>query len=271
MNIKKSNNILKFNKKFKKLKKNIILKNLKLLFLNNYDVVVFANFNFYNTVNISIFKDILEKNNIKYTYIKSNDYKFLINKKITDLKMEFYVNSLKMLKFNKDLFSDGNFYYFNLFYRHLSCESKNNYTSIFVWNSFYDILLSLINKDNNYNITKNDLTILYNNFKNNYFKLKENIYNLQNFYYFNKNFNIILYLDYKNINDHVLETLKVYAKVDPLYLKFKSHNKLISYDYLVNNFLEKNKNLNNFKSSICNLTLYHKIRILKILKINNTQ
>jgi hypothetical protein len=35
--------------------------------------------------------------------------------------------------------------------------------------------------------------------------------------------------------------------------------------------LEKNKNFNNFKTSICNLILYHKIRILKILKINNTQ
>jgi hypothetical protein len=132
MNIKKSNNILKFNKKFKKLKKNIILKNLKLLFLNNYDVVVFANFNFYNTINISIFKDILERNNIKYTYIKSNDYKFFLNKKVTDLKMKFYFNSLNMLKFNKNLFSDDNFYYLKLFYSQLSHENNNRYISIFL-------------------------------------------------------------------------------------------------------------------------------------------
>jgi hypothetical protein len=81
MNI-KNNNILQFNKKFKKLKKNIVLKNFKLLLLNKYDVVVFANFNFYNFLNISIFKDIVEKNNIKYLYLKTNDYKFLLKNNI---------------------------------------------------------------------------------------------------------------------------------------------------------------------------------------------
>jgi hypothetical protein len=82
---------------------------------------------------------------------------------------------------------------------------------------------------------------------------------------FNKNFNIILFLDQKNINNNVLETLKLYAKVDPLYLHFKSHKKLISYDYLVNNILNKKKNLNNL--NICTFSLYHQIQILKIINL----
>lgn len=84
MNIKKNNNLTYFKKKFKKLEKTIILKNLRLsLVKKDYDVMVFSVFNFYNSVNISIFKDILEQNNIKYYYVKSNDYKlFLQNNNI---------------------------------------------------------------------------------------------------------------------------------------------------------------------------------------------
>lgn len=214
MNTKLNNNLTYFKKKFKKLEKNIILKNLKSSLFQKHDIMVFAVFNFYNSINISIFKDILEQNNIKYYFVKSNDYKFFIKSNIIQ-----------------------NFWNFLTTHKNISLAT--------ILKSF------ILNKEFNY--------------KSNFINLL-NIWNSS----LNKNFNIILLLNYKNINNNVLETLKTYAKVDPLYLKFKTHKKLISYNYLVNNLLIKNKSLNNFKPSICNLMFQNQITILRIIKIKST-
>lgn len=248
MNIKKNINLLQFNQKFKKLKKNIVLKNLKLYFLKKYDVIVFVNFNFYNSINISVFKDILETNNIKYTYIKSNDYNIFLNKKLKLLQTNIdlniknlckndsfwcynFINFIKLFGIKKGL---KQFYYILIYFQKFSIKKYKNFLF-----------------DNNLIIYIKQLLI----WKNSYF--------------FNKNFNVILFLNYKNINNNVLETLKLYAKVDPLYLKFKTHKKLLSYDFLCNNLLKNYRNLSGFKPLICTLSLYNQIRILKILKVKN--
>ena len=101
MNVKQNTNLLKFNQKFKKLRKNIILRNLKLHFLKKYDVIAFANFNFYNSTNISVFKDILEQNNIKYSYVKSGDYNVFLGSKLNLLRKDI---DLKIKEFCKNDF-----------------------------------------------------------------------------------------------------------------------------------------------------------------------
>lgn len=210
------NNILKFKKNLKKLKRNINLKKLKLLFLENHEVVVFANFNFYNFLNISIFKDILEKNNVKYLYLTTSEY-------------NFYVKNNLMLKLFKNL--------------NISNNSISILKELFI-NKNYD------------NNSLNDFYKYYNS---------NNLLNSS----FSKNFNIILFLDYKSLSNNVLETLKVFVKLDPLYIKLKSHNKLVSYNYLVNNIIKKEKNLEVFKPLVCNFVLYNNIRILKMVNLKN--
>ena len=200
---KKKNYLLKFKKDFKKLKNNIFLKNFKLLFKSDYDVIVFGNFNFYNQVNTKIFKNILENLNIKNMYIKSDNFKFFLKNNI-----------------------------------------KENF---FVDNSNIAML-----KNNNFNISNNIINLIY--------FLKSS---------FSKNFNIILFLKNEDLNTNILETLKNNSKFDPIYIKYKTHASLISYDYWINSLLRKEKNIINFKPLSCNIVNYHNIRILKILKIKN--
>ena len=215
MNIKKNNNLTYFKKKFKKLEKTIILKNLRLsLVKKDYDVMVFSVFNFYNSVNISIFKDILEQNNIKYYYVKSNDYKlFLQNNNIFNF-WRFFITSGWHISFCKII---------KLYILRKQFPFQHKFTNLLnIWQSS-----------------------------------------------FHKNFNIILLVNFKEINNNVLETLKIYAKVDPLYLKFKSHKKLMSYNFLTNNLLQNYKSLKNYKISISNLMFHNQIKVLKILKLKN--